>query len=99
VCEEPGVEATAEMGKICCEGGAGKYCYMGGASKYYCTGGVGKSCYAGKVVYYIPDGAPVIMYALPRCPEDEFTTGSQINLLFGFFLHTTSLWSLPHLEH
>jgi hypothetical protein len=98
-CEEPGVETTVGRGKICCEGGVGKYCCMGGAGKYCSIGGTGKNCYTGKVVYYIPDGTPVIMCALPRCPEDEFTTGSQINLLFEFFLHTTYLWSLPDLEH
>jgi hypothetical protein len=77
VCEELGVKANAGRGKICCRGGVGKYYCMDGASKYCCTGGTGKSCCARIVLYCIPDGAAVIMCALPHCPEDEFTNGNQ----------------------
>ena len=79
--EEPNIGAAGGAGKNCCEEDAGKYCGTKDAGRNCCVG----------VLCCCPRETLVIMCAVPRCPDEEEDTGSQIILLFGFFLHTISL--------
>jgi len=82
--------STGEEPNIRAAGGADKNFYEEDAGKYCGTKDTGRNCCVG-VLCCCPKETPVIMCGEPRYPNKEEDTGSQITLLFRFFLHTTSL--------